>query len=234
MRRRVVVGTSLLIVSVLTGCSSSGQPKKVTSSAGTPTPAGAQAASTTFTSTISTMPGLRFTWPTPGWRPIDTAAEVIVHPPGLPGASLHVAKGMFPVDPTGGFLTTRTSATAVIAALRGLPALSASPPVREHIGEGLAVVRTDLRLSPSAPRSGFEFLVYRGSNINAAAFTIKPGMSVRVYAGVFRAPYGRELLDVAVEASNRKVFARWTTLADRALQSLHLPKGLVPGRTIYN
>jgi len=51
---------------------------------------------------------------------------------------------------------------------------------------------------------------------------------------VYHAPYGRDLLDIAVEAPTGKVFTQWTVLATRALQSLRLPKGLVPGRTIYN
>lgn len=232
--RRVVLVSSLLLLSTLGGCSSSGQHTKVPSSAGSPTVPSTPTTSRTFTSSISSMPGLRFVWPTPGWRPVDTAAQVIAHPPALPGATLRVTKGLFPTDPSGAVLTTRISAVAVINALRRLPDLRASRPVRERIGDRLAVEHVDVRLSPSAPREGFEYLTYRGSSITAAAFAIKRGMTVRVYAGVYRAPYGRELLDIAVEAPTGKIFDQWTSLATRALLTLRLPNGLVPGRTIYN
>jgi hypothetical protein len=227
MHRHHVVSAALL-AAVLTACSSSGESSKPPN-AGSPT-ASAQPASATFTSRISPLVGLRLTWPTAGWRPIDSPAELIVHPTGLRGASLHVTKALFPAAPDGGILTTHPSPASVIAALRRLPALRASRPVREHLGGGLAVAHIDVRLSPTGPRSGFKYLVYKGNSGNAAAFTIKKGMSVRVYAGVYRAPYGRELLDIAVEAPTGRVFARWTALAARALRSLRLPKGLLPAR----
>lgn len=236
-RHRVVVMSAALLVSALAACSSSSDSTKPSSDAGSPTASSdltSTSSSTAFTSTISPLPGLRLTWPTPGWRTTDGAAQIVVDPPGLPGASLYVTKGLFPEGPEGGFLTTRKSAASVIAALHGLPALQTSRPVHEHIGEGLAVARIDMRLSRSAPASGFDYLAYRGSSVTPANFTIKQGMSVRVYVGVYRAPYGKELLDIAVEAPTGKVFTQWTALADRALESLRLPHGFVPGRTIYN
>jgi hypothetical protein len=243
MRRPVVVaGVSSLLAATLAGCSSSsnstklsaGHPSLPASSPAAPTPAAPQGASTSFTSSYSPLPGLRLTWPTPGWVAIDEAAEVIARPPGLRGASLHVAKGLYPAGPDGGFLTTRPSAVAVIDALRSLPALQTSKPVRESIGHGLALIHVDVRLSPSAPRSGFQYLSYKGSFVTGVAYMIKPGMSVRVYAGVFRQPYGHEILDVVASAPSGKTFARWTVLAERAVKSLRLPKGLVLGGAVYD
>lgn len=193
----------------------------------------APSTTTTFTSEISPLPGLRFTWPTGGWRAVDAPAEVVVRPPGVPGALIRVSKGLYPTDPSGAFVTTRTSAVSVIGALLGLPALKASAPVREHLGDGLAAIRVDIRLSASAPRLGFSYLGYRGNSVNAAAYTITTGMRVRVYAAVYHAPYGNDLLDIVVEAPNGREFAQATALADRALQSLRLPKGLVAGRTFH-
>jgi hypothetical protein len=158
---------------------------------------------------------------------------VVVRPPGLPGASLHFAKGLYPSGPDGSFLTTRPSASAVIDALRRLPILQASAPVHEKIGHGLSLVYVDVRLSPSAPRSGFPYLAYKGSFVMGVTYTIKPGMSVRVYAGSYRAPYGPEVLNIVAQAPTGKVFARWTKLAARTIRTLRLPKGFVSGGTIY-
>lgn len=187
----------------------------------------------TFTSHISPLTGLRFTWPTRGWRAADYQSQIVIRPPGVPGALLRVTKGLHPVDPSGAFMTMKTSAVAVIAALRHMPALKASRPVREYIGDGLAAIHVDIRLSSSAPPSGFDYLVYKGNSVNAAAYRIKKGMLVRVYVAVYRAPYGNELLNIAVEAPTAKEFAQSTTLAERALQALRLPKGLVAGRTFH-
>ena len=239
--RGVATAAVGLAVATLVGCSSSsqsgnassGQPSAPPSSAGSPTPSESTGASI-FTSSYSPLPGLRLTWPTPGWIATDAAAEVIARPPGLPGASLHVAKGLYPEGPDGRFLTTRPSAVAVIDALRRLPVLQVSRPVRENIGHGLALIHVDVRLSPSAPRSGFQYLSYKGSFVTGVAYTIKRGMSVRVYAGVFRQPYGHEILDIVAAAPNGTTFARWTPLAERAVRSLRLPKGLVLGGAVYD
>ena len=241
-RRGVVVAvTAALLAATLAACSSSsntslsaGHPSPPASSAAAPIPSASHAASTVFTSSYSPLPGLQLTWPTSGWVASDEAAEVIARPPGLRGASLHVAKGLYPAGPDGGFLTTRPSAVAVIDALRSLPALQTSKPVREYIGHGLALIHVDVRLSPSAPRSGFQYLSYKGSFVTGVAYTIKPGMSVRVYAGVFRQPYGHEILDVVASAPSGKTFARWMVLAERAVRSLRLPKGLVLGGAVYD
>src|SRR4051812_41340728 len=109
MHRHHVLSAALL-AAVLTACSSSGESNKP-SNAGSPpaSPQPPSTASTTFTSRISPLVGFRLTWPTPGWHPIDAPAEVIVHPPGLRGASLHVTKGLFPAAPDGGILTTHPS-----------------------------------------------------------------------------------------------------------------------------
>lgn len=231
-RRHVVVVSPLLLAALLAGCSSSSdQARKGTSSAGSPTPSAARSASNTFTSRISLLPGLRFTWPTSGWRPVDSPGDLVIHPPSPPGAVLRVAKGLYPTDPSGGFVTSRVSATRVIAALRGMPALRASRPVRDRIGDGIKAVRVDIRLSPSAPRSGFAYLTYRAGQELVEPFTIKPGMVVRVYAAVYRAPYGHDLLNIVVEAPTATAFADWTGLAARALRTIRLPKGLVASST---
>ena len=64
----------------------------------------------------------------------------------------------YPSGPDGGFLTTRPSAVPVIAALRRVSVLEVSRPVRENLGHGLALIHVDVRLPPSAPRSGFQYL----------------------------------------------------------------------------
>jgi hypothetical protein len=169
--------------------------------------------------------------PGPGWRPVDSFYDVIIHPPDLPGATLHVSKGLFPTDPSGSFVETQISQTQVVAALRRMSALQVSRPVLDHIGDGLAAARVDIRLSPSAPAAGFDYLTYKSQNGTGTGFAIKKGMVVRVYAAVYRAPYGHELLNIAVEAPTAKVFARWTAEAGQVLQTLRLPQGLVPART---
>jgi len=223
----IAIATALVIVTVAVLIDGAGSGRDVTAPADT-APAGS-----TFTSEISPLNGLRFTWPTAGWRAVDSQSEVDIHPPGVSSALVRVTKGLYPTDPSGALLPTRKSAISVIDALRGMPALKASRPVREYIGEGLAAIHVDIHLSASAPRSGFQYLTYRGSSVTAAAYSISKGMFVRVYAAVFLASYGKELLNIAVEARTARQFRKSTSLADRALQTLRLPKGLVVGRTFH-
>ena len=230
-RRRVVAASFVLLAAVVAGCSSSGQPKTAASNAGSPVPSTTPAPSNAFRSAISPIPGLRLTWPTSGWRSQDTPGVIVVHPPALPGAVFYVTKGMYPTDPDGGFLTRRKSPIKVVAALRRLPDLTVSRPVRQDIGNGIAAIHADIRLAPSAPASGFDYMAYEAGRELIAPFSIKKGMAIRVYIAVFRAPYGRELLNIAVAAPDGKVFTRWTALAARALRTLRLPKGLVASST---
>ena len=58
-------------------------------------------------------------------------------------------------------------------------------------------------------------------------------MSVRLFVGVFQQPYGHEVLDVVAQSPER-VFARWAALAERAVRTLRLPKGLVLGGAVYD
>ena len=187
----------------------------------------------TFTSEISPLAGLQLTWPTPGWQADDSASEVVIHPPGLSGAAIRIAKGLFPADPSGDLVSTRRSARSVIAALRTSPALAVSAPVREQLGDGLTALHADIRLSSSAPRSGFAYLVYRGNSVNATSFSIRQGMRVRIYTATYRAPYGVELLDIAVEAHSANELAQLTPLAERVLTTMHVPRGLVVSRAFH-
>lgn len=230
MQRQHVLSI-VLVSAALAGCSSSGAPTASAPSAASPTPSVSTEASTTFTSAISILPGLRLTWPTAGWRPVDSPGNLVVYPPHLPGAALRVGKGLYPTDPAGGFLTSRIAATAVIASLRRLPELKVSTPVRLRIGKGIAAVRADIRLSPGAAASGFAYLTYRGGGELISPFSIKKGMVVRVYAAVYHAPYGNDLLNIAVEAPSASTFKQWAPLAARALETLRLPKGLVASKT---
>jgi hypothetical protein len=187
-------------------------------------------ANNAFTSRLSTLVGLRLTLPSSEWEADESISEVTIPAPGIPGAKMRIAKGMFPTEPSGGFVETSISARRVIAALREMPALQASRPVRVHLGEGLAAVYTDIRLSPSAPRSGFTYLTYKSNSGAVTVFSIEKGMVVRVYAAVYKASYGKDVLNIAVESTNAKSFAQWADQAADVLQTLHLPKGYVPSR----
>jgi hypothetical protein len=232
-RRRLVVRSGLALATAAAVVAAvlivSRERSKPAPSITPPTPSPTSTAShTAFSSRISPLVGLRLTLPSSQWRAEDSISDVAVNAPGIHAARIRISKGMFPTEPDGGFVETSISATRVIAALSEMPALRASRPVRVHLGDRLAAVYTDIRLSPSVPRSGFTYLTYKGLSGTVSVFTIKKGMVVRVYAAEYRAPYGTDLLNIAVEAPSAKVFAQWTDYAADVLQTLRLPKGLVP------